>query len=274
MSTDTHDHSPKAPPADAPNLYANYYASDRSQKWYEVCSVEKAQNILNACLTTKPASVLDVGAGNGAVLQRYVEGNLAPRVCAVEISDSGLHSLNQRKSTLEAKGDRRFAEARKFDGLTIPYPDSAFDLAILSHVLEHVEHPRALLHEIRRVANRLFVEVPLEACALKRNLRGDWVMDDTGHINYYNTHTLRRQLQTSGWRVDLQIVPAQRVEPYKFAAGTRGYAQWALKRAALATAPSLAKALFVYHCFVLCTRADLPPVSLGSASLSLAKPPA
>ncbi len=48
-----------------------------------------------------------------------------------------------------------------------------------SHV---VEHPRTLLHEARRVARHVFVEVPLE-----HNLRlpRDFAADDLGHINAY-----------------------------------------------------------------------------------------
>lgn len=40
--------------------------------------------------------------------------------------------------------------------------DGSFDLAIQSHVLEHVEYPRVVSHEAARVADYVFVEVPLE----------------------------------------------------------------------------------------------------------------
>lgn len=252
-----------------PQLYADYYASDRERQWYEVCAIEKARNFVEFCASLRPGSVLDVGAGSGAVLERYVRAGVGTRVCAVEISESGLAELEKRRAALLAEGVQSFAEAKRFDGLSIPYADDSFDLAILSHVLEHVEHPRALLHEIRRVARRVYVEVPLEACSLKRNLRGDWVMDSTGHINYFNLHTLRRMMQTAGWRVLREGVSVQNKEPYVFMSGTKGLAQWAIKRAMMVVSPVLSQSLFVFHAGILCERAPLPPVSLGAARVTV-----
>ena len=41
-----------------------------------------------------------------------------------------------------------------YDGVTIPYADSAFELVYSTHVLEHVADERQFLQELRRVANR------------------------------------------------------------------------------------------------------------------------
>ena len=32
-------------------------------------------------------------------------------------------------------------ETKLFDGYTIPYKNKTFDLVVLGHVIEHVEHP-------------------------------------------------------------------------------------------------------------------------------------
>ena len=64
---------------------------------------------------------------------------------------------------IRAKNIPGLFDCKVFDGYTIPYDDNAFDLVVLSHVVEHVEHPRKLLYEAKRVARYVFIEVPLEA---------------------------------------------------------------------------------------------------------------
>ena len=77
-----------------------------------------------------------------------------------------------------------------FDGYRTLYADNQFDLVLLSHVVEHVEHPRLLLYEAARVGKRLFVEVPLEDNV---RLSDDFVFDHVGHINVYSRKTMRRE---------------------------------------------------------------------------------
>ena len=59
-----------------------------------------------------------------------------------------------------ARGVARRVEV--FDGLDVPAEDGAYDLAVVSHVLEHVPEPMSLLREAMRVAPAVLIEVPLE----------------------------------------------------------------------------------------------------------------
>lgn len=240
-------------------LYDNYYATDRKKEWYEIGAESKAVNISALCKSLGAKTVLDIGAGDGALLQRVHDAGIGERLSAVEISDSGLAQLNERKRTSMP----RLAEVRKFDGVHVPFPDDAFDLAILSHVIEHVEHPRLLLYEARRVARYLYAEVPLEDASFKRNLHGDWILDDTGHINYYTRDTFKRLLQTAGWKpLRIHIAPTSR-KAHTFNAGTKGGLAYTVKSAALKLAPRMAQRFFVYHCATLSQRTDRISIALG-----------
>ncbi|MCD4670763.1 MAG: class I SAM-dependent methyltransferase [Actinomycetia bacterium] len=71
-----------------------------------------------------------------------------------------------------------------FDGYSIPYDNAHFDLAILSHVIEHVEYPRRLLRKAGRVALYVFVDVSLEdTIRFTRDVR----FSRTDHINLQST---------------------------------------------------------------------------------------
>lgn len=217
--------------------YNAYYGDPRLAEWRRFGARQKAANIRRLAYGLSPAAVLDVGSGDGAVLQALEEQGFAAPCTALEISATGLEALRARQLHL-------LTAALPFDGESMPFADQEFDLAILSHVLEHVEYPRKLLAEIRRVAKRLIVEVPLEDNAfLPRNYRPDPV----GHINFYNPKTFRRLLQTCGFVVEEQITKNPERVMYTFMSGVRGNLTWAIKESALRLVPPLATRLWTYH---------------------------
>lgn len=152
---------------------------------------------LNAAVLCKrfgitPARVLEVGAGDGSIL-RWLDGmNFCQELHALEISPSGVEVIN-------SLGISRLKNAVLFDGYNIPYPDNAFDLVILAHVLEHVEFERVLLRELARVARYQVIEVPLDLHPRTDVL---WMqLASYGHINVYTPMQLRFLLRTEGFRI-------------------------------------------------------------------------
>jgi len=142
-------------------------------------------------------------------------------------------------------------ECKLFDGYNIPYEDNRFDLAILSHVVEHTEYPRKILYEAARVAEYVFIEVPLED---HLRLKRDFVFDKVGHINSYSPKTIRRLTQTCSLEVLRQVVtnPSRSVYEYQF--GEKGTIKHLIKELLLDIAPPIATSFFTYHCSLICRK--------------------
>jgi ubiquinone/menaquinone biosynthesis C-methylase UbiE len=188
--------------------------------------------------------LLDVGAGDGAVLQEIEHRGIASRMDAVEISSSGIERVNSRHlSTLNA--------VQSFDGYTLPFEDKAFDTAIAIHVLEHVEHERTFLYELRRVAKRIYVEVPLEhTLRLQHSIA---MGKPFGHINHYTFGRFLNLVETCGLKpVAARIFPNSLA--YETFVGGRivGSVKHVIRSAALRIVPPIAPKVFVYLGAAMC----------------------
>ena len=234
--------------------YDRYYEGGASE-WRRLGALAKAENVLALCAPVPHASLLEIGAGEGALLARLAELGFGQALHAAEISESGVRAIG-------ARGIPGLVECRRFDGETLPWEDAGFDLALLSHVLEHAEHPRRLLAEAARVARCVFVEVPLEdSWRLPRDFRPDPV----GHINFFHRRSLRRFVQTCGLEVLSERVAVPSREAMLFRSGRRGALAHGIKRLALRAAPALATRFWTYHGALLCRRPEsLLPSTLES----------
>lgn len=92
-------------------------------------------------------SLLDVGAGDGALALAVAELTGAARVAGVDV-------LVQPRAAIAVE---------RYDGATLPFDDGAIDVVILSDVLHHASDPERVLREALRVARR--------AVALKDHFR-------------------------------------------------------------------------------------------------------
>jgi SAM-dependent methyltransferase len=125
-------------------------------------------------------SLLDVGGGHGQLLAPFREAGWSCFV--VDYTEQVLPGVERIGSTL---GD--LAESDRFDG------------AILSHVLEHLAEPTALLTELRahlRPDAPVFAEVPLEVW------RGIPIhRDPVTHINFFTPTSFFNLFSMNGWEV-------------------------------------------------------------------------
>jgi SAM-dependent methyltransferase len=227
----------------AVRLYDDYYR-DGPSEWRRLGAVDKVGNILALCGQLPMRSVLEIGAGDGAILSRLSEVGFGDQLHAVEISSSGVDVIRHR-------GIPRLVEVSQFDGATLPYVDNRFDLAILSHVIEHLENPRQLVYEAARVARYIFVEVPTEDTSRRPD---DYVPDGVGHINFFSRRTIRWLVQSCGLSVLGQITTNPSRETYVYLAGRRGWIQYHIKQTLLRWVPDLARRHFCYHEALLAAR--------------------
>ena len=86
------------------------------------------------------ASVLDIGCGDGSI------GSLIAQL-RPDISIQGVEFLVRPECKIAC---------RAFDGLSLPFPDCAFDVCLFVDVLHHTQDPSILLREAVRVS-RSFV---------------------------------------------------------------------------------------------------------------------
>jgi SAM-dependent methyltransferase len=222
--------------------YDGYYQGGASE-WRRLGAVDKALNIVELCRQTPVSSVLEIGAGDGSVLARLSEMGFGEQLFAAEISSSGVAVIRERNIP-------RLVECMIFDGSRLPWDDGRFDLAILSHVVEHLEHPRQLLLEAARIARFVFVEVPTEDISRRP---ADYRPDSVGHINFYSPRTIRWLVQSCGLRVLKQATTNPSKAVYVYQTGRKGLLQYYVKRALLRWAPGLATRHFCYHEALLAT---------------------
>jgi methyltransferase family protein len=226
-------------------LQANYDAYYNGiSEWREIGAAQKARNILELCETIPHESVLEIGAGEGAILSRLSRAKFSRNLCALEISDSAITAIAAR----HIEGLR---DVLKFDGYTMPYDDDQFQLAILSHVLEHAEHERRLLVEAGRVAKYLFIEVPLENTV---RLSLDYEPSPVGHINFYTPKTIRRLVQTSGMEIVRNEIRNGSCAEYMYQSRFKGIIKYWTRELLLRSSPFLSTSVFTYHCALLCRK--------------------
>lgn len=224
------------------SLYNNQYSG--KSEWRKIGAQDKVRNIQTLCGEIPHDRILDIGSGEGSILQGLSGGNFGLSFCSLEISESAVRTIRERKIA-------NLKECSLFDGYTIPYADGTFDLAILSHVVEHLEYPRRLLQEAGRTSRFVFVEVPLEDTL---RLKADYIPLPVGHINFYSPKSIRLLIQTCGLEVLTQITTSPSRQAQEFQFGFRGTLKYFIKNSLLSVSCGLATRFLTYHSSLLCTR--------------------
>ena len=139
-----------------------------------------------------PASILDVGCGEGILTAEWAAERPRATVLGVDVDDA---------VEVPPGGNLRFATIAPCPPL--PFPDDAFDLVAAVESLEHMEDPEGAVRELARCARRhVLVSVPREPLWRALNLaRGAHVRrlgDTPGHRHHFSARSLRALLDRHG----------------------------------------------------------------------------
>jgi len=263
------DHSTAITPHDdLVAFYDDAYSQqgERAQlygRWRAIGAVGKADHVVELCRRARidPASTLDVGCGDGALLGELHTRGFGGRLRGVEICAAAVE-IAARRPEIEA--------VELYDGKYLPACGHDYDLGLVSHVLEHVPKPSALLSEVARVCKAVVLEVPLEhnLSASRVSKRGH--AEEIGHLQRLSRASMRAIVARAGLRVVAELEdPLPRVVHAFFADGPRARAKAALKWATRGglhrSAPALARRLFTLHYACLCVPSSTAsPLHRGS----------
>ncbi len=205
----THDGSEEAPPTVWRRWYRGVVAAYLAARFgYDGTASRAGARLLGRALPLHPGrraeadfgvmylracrggSLLDVGCGGGSFLKRMeglgwrVEGTDTDPVAVERARELG---LTVHPGTLEARR----------------YPDGNFDAVTMSHLVEHVHDPSALLRESWRVlkdGGRLVAVTPNAESWGHRLFGRDWRgLEPPRHLHVFTPRVLRRMAESAGF---------------------------------------------------------------------------
>jgi SAM-dependent methyltransferase len=225
---------------------AGYAVADaRGGQWRAIGARSKAAHIQT--LTTRagltPRTVVEIGCGDGAVL-----AEMAARGWLVD----GFELAENAANAARARGVARRVE--RFDGEHVPAGNDEYDLAVLSHVLEHVPDPLPLLKEAARVAPNVLVEVPLEDNRSARRPAKRKLSEEAGHLHAFNRADVLRLVREANLEPRGELTDPLPYEHHAFFSGAaKGRVKWAVRTAVHRA--GVAERFFTLHYAVLTKRA-------------------
>jgi SAM-dependent methyltransferase len=242
---------------DLSGFYDSAYVrgGERHAAWRELGAKGKADHVEALCKSAglRSRSIAEIGCGDGALLAELSARGFGGSLSGFDISPAAIELA-------QARAAARVVSLAVFDGLRLPVGDRSFDLGVLSHVLEHVDDPGALLREAARACRALVVEVPLE-----RNASGGRAVkrsssEEIGHVQALDRAAVRRLVEGAGLRVAADLLDPLPREVHTFFAESpvdqaRGLAKAAVRRGLFRVSPAVAERAFTLHYACACVPA-------------------
>jgi SAM-dependent methyltransferase len=242
---------------DLSGFYDSAYArgGERHAAWRELGARGKADHVVELVrqASLPASSVVEIGCGDGALLAELSSRGFGEALSGFDISAAAVELASTRPVP-------RLASVQVFDGVSLPVADGAFDLGVLSHVLEHVPEPLPLLREAARACRALIVEVPLERNASGAREAKRSSSAEIGHVQTLDRDAVRTLVAGAGLRVTAELLDPLPREVHTFFASSpvdqaRGLAKAAVRRGLFRVSPAVAERAFTLHYACACVPA-------------------
>jgi 2-polyprenyl-3-methyl-5-hydroxy-6-metoxy-1,4-benzoquinol methylase len=149
-----------------------------------------------------PRSLLDVGCGEGVLVQRWARQSPERRVVGIDLEEESIQAGWEKHAAPNLQYIVMRAE-------NLPFADDEFDMACAIEVLEHVPDPEHTLAEMARCAERhLLVSVPREPLWRALNMaRGAYwgeLGNTPGHLNHWSKRAFTALLSRYGKAIEVR----------------------------------------------------------------------
>lgn len=152
------------------------------------------QEVVRMVRHVKPKTILEVGCGEGYILEAIADAELGAELWGVDISEPAITDARARL------GDR--AQLDVVDARDLAKDGREFDMVLMLEVLEHIEQPSNILPILEKLAkHHLILSVPWEPFFRGLNfLRGKHIMafgNDPEHINHWGRRGFLKFVQNT-----------------------------------------------------------------------------
>ncbi len=239
---------------------AGYSLGDHEQslrmgRWRAIGARSKAAHAVQLCARAglSPARVVEIGCGDGALLAELSSSWPGARLDGFELSAPAIEIARSRAIP-------RVERLEAYDGERVPADDRVYDLAVLSHVVEHIPDPAPVLLEAARVARHVLVEVPLEHNRSGMRPAKRAISESIGHLHAFDRAAVRALVAGAGLRVVGELADPLARDHHAFFAETpkaraAATAKWAVRAGLHRVSAARAEQLFTVHYAVLCAAA-------------------
>lgn len=179
------------------NNYNNSPAGKFSSRIYD--------EVIGIILKEKPKNLLDLGCGNGNILNALFDKKIECKLSGVDLSSEMIKESRRRLD--------KTITLKEGDAEEIPWDDHTFDCVLCSMSFHHYIRPEQVLSEIKRVLkpNGLFIlgdpTMEIELMRIVYNVFSRWSKEGDYHL--YSQKEMQYLLEKYGFKVCGYVRPAK-----------------------------------------------------------------